>query len=68
VQKSENKLHSLKVQDAYDRRKRELENKLRDEEVANAIKDKDNLLNELSYELVETRDRLGNIKRDLDGP
>lgn len=68
VQKSETKLHSYKVQELYDKRKRELEAKIKEEEVSKEITSKDQLLNQLSLELFETRDRLGNIKKDLDGP
>ena len=68
VQRSETKLHSYKVQELYDKRKRELEAKIREEETSKQISSKDQMLNQLSLELFETRDRLGNIKKDLDGP
>lgn len=43
----------------YDRRKRELESKIRDEETNQVLHTKDQMLNQLSLELFETRDRLG---------
>ena len=67
VQKSETKLHTFKVQEAYEKRKALLEQKLRDDASHQAISEKDRLLNELSVELVDTKDRLGNIRNNLEG-
>ncbi|CAD7940868.1 unnamed protein product [Amoebophrya sp. A120] len=66
VQESEAKLHTLQVQEMYEKRRRVLEEKIREQETAEVLQSKDILLNQVSLELNETRERLGNIRRDLE--
>ncbi|CAD7956891.1 unnamed protein product [Amoebophrya sp. A25] len=67
VQESESKLHELQVQEMYEKRKRALEAKIREQETQQVIQSKEIMLNQMSLELNDTKDRLGNIRRDLDG-
>lgn len=61
MQDSEVKLHTLQVQEMYEKRRRELADRLREEETNQCLEKKDHMLTQLSLELNETRDKLGMI-------
>eukprot|EP00392_Amoebophrya_sp_AT5.2_P011764 g11849.t1 len=67
VQESESRLHTLQVQEMYEKRRRAVAEKIREQETQQAMESKNVLLSQMSFELNETRDRLGNIRKDLEG-
>eukprot|EP00392_Amoebophrya_sp_AT5.2_P016046 g16285.t1 len=64
VQESESRLHTLQVQEMYEKRRLAVAEKIREQETQQNIESKNVLLSQMSLELNETRDRLGNIRKD----